>query len=248
MTKFNQISQAISKTLNSSPQLYRVERATWLPEVLESYILSEDSDALLHRRPEEFVSPQILDSIAEDLIKRHKWSSVFLSGGSSLLGKASLLLSAAGDLTLFVRELSLLTQKLAYLYGWNDFFPHGHPTRETVARLSVIIAYGLGVYDCKDVLLSVAHESNPLISKKLDSLGFSLSTPGKNTLVARGTVYVAKSLLAGAVASRSVFWGMIINGGYNCFAFERIARRMQQILLEMMSRRLENEQVLAPEE
>lgn len=131
----------------------RINRIEWLTDVLYPFLPIEELEQLSHRAPHEFLSPKILDHIANLEIRRHTQLIAAGSAGSALVGGGlTSTLGISADLVQYSLNLLGLVQKLAYLYGWDDFLYRGHVTEETRARITFLLGSLLGVLESDEVL------------------------------------------------------------------------------------------------
>ena len=100
----------------------KVDRRTFLRKELKGYCNEQELDMLEHVRPYSIVSDKTIDAVASSTINFH---TVMATTGSTIAGLPGGLALAAtipGDITQFYFHVVVLSQKLAYLYGFPDFF------------------------------------------------------------------------------------------------------------------------------
>lgn len=243
MKRINLLSDTIARIILTNG-LCRVDRTEWLSEVLSPFMHEENLEELATMRPEDFLTPSQIDRIACEEFEDHIKHSSILSSGFSLLGRSSIALSTLGDTIAFWTDLIVLTQKLAYLYGWDDFYEDGRATRETLSRLMIMLGYGLKVEDCKTVLIGTSTDCSPNLTDELKHIGLSVSKADRIAVASQELACLVKSLLSGTVAKRAPLWGVLIGGAINYFSYKRIALRTKQILREVMYLRLEREALM----
>lgn len=241
MSKLESISDAVARILFKN-RACRINRTEWLSKTLTPYLLPEDVQNIEYLRPEEMVSQEVINLVANQVIEEHARCSSLISGGLALVGRSALALSTPTDLTQYWVELSLVAQKLAYLYGWDDFFFNESATEETLARLTLIIGYGLGIYSCQDPLIASAHDTLPRVSDLYTIKELSTNRNDNLKLISQALAQLAKPIFAGLVAKRTPIWGVALAGATNYFNFKHVAKRMQIVLEEVMFTRLEEEE------
>ena len=238
MIKLNALNDTMARVLFSN-QLARVDRNEWLYKTLAPFVSQEELTRINHLRPEDLISPEIIDKLASEVVNQHTTQSSFLSAGFTVLGRNALCLATSCDVINFWVHQIRLVQKLAYLYGWDNFYTDGTATQETLARLTAMIGYGMEVYGMKKVLLSATHDLSPLVSDKLNlKMHFTSKNEGMK-LVAQHLSIGGKTLFATLVARRSSLVGAVLAGTINLLIYKRIARRIKEILQEAMYTRLE---------
>lgn len=217
----------------------RVNREAWLIETLTPFCSPEKLEHIAFARPEQIVSSTILDKLAKDVVAQHALKASLLSSGTSLLGRASIWLSAPTDVTIYFGNLLAMTQKLAFLYGWDDFFVNGKTTEETYARIMLILGYAFGAVECKEALLETACDALPSVSSEMKGFCITWSNPVvKKAVLAKGLEF-SKALLAGALVKRSPLMGCVVAGCWSYYSFKHYAERIRMILCEVMYTRLE---------
>ena len=99
----------------------RVDRVDFLSNELRSYCNQQKIDLLPNVRPYAIVSEKVIDKLAASCINRH---TALATAGSTIAGLPGGLVMAAtipSDITQYFFHVVVLSQKLAYLYGFPDF-------------------------------------------------------------------------------------------------------------------------------
>lgn len=234
------LNDKVAKILFSN-KLCRVDRKEWLREVLAPFVSGEDLERIDHLRPEDLVAPEVLDKLANEEVTNASCKSTLFASATTLLGRYSLLGANLVDVTSFWIHEVRLAQKLAYLYGWDDFYFNGRATQETLSRTVAILGYGLEIHSMKGVLLSTAYDMIPAVGEKLQSGDCTPSQQECMKLTAQQLAVAAKSLFSSLVGRQSTLGGILLAGATNLFVYKRMARRMQEILQEVMYTRLDEE-------
>ena len=136
----------------------RVNRVEWLTDVLYPFLSITELEQLATEPPHRFLSVKVLNHIANQEISRHTELLAMGSAGSSLSGCVATWVGIPTELAQYSVNLVLLIQKLAYLYGWDDFYSYGAVTTEAKARITFMMGSMLGIREA-DALLRNACRS-----------------------------------------------------------------------------------------
>lgn len=132
----------------------RVNRVEWLTDVLYPFLSITELEQLATEPPHRFLSVKVLNHIANQEIRRHTELLAIGSAGSSLTGCVGTWVGIPTELAQYSVNILLLIQKLAYLYGWDDFFTYGSVTTETRARFTFLMGSMLGIREADELLRS----------------------------------------------------------------------------------------------
>ena len=132
----------------------RVNRVEWLTDVLYPFLSITELEQLATEPPHRFLSVKVLNHIANQEIRRHTELLAIGSAGSSLTGCVGTWVGIPTELAQYSVNILLLIQKLAYLYGWDDFFTYGAVTTETRARFTFLMGSMLGIREADELLRS----------------------------------------------------------------------------------------------
>lgn len=136
----------------------QINRVEWLTDALYPFLSITELEQLATEPPHSFLSVKELNHIANQEIRRHTELLAMGSAGSSLTGCIATWVGIPTELAQYSVNLVLLIQKLAYLYGWDDFYSYGAVTAETKARITFMMGSMLGIREA-DALLRNACRS-----------------------------------------------------------------------------------------
>lgn len=211
----------------------KVDRVTFLRKALKDYCNEQRLDMLANVRPYTITSDKVIDQVATQCINRH---TALATTGSTLAGLPGGLAMAAtlpGDLTQYYYHVVVLSQKLAYLYGFPDFCDEKGELGENASELlTIFLGSMMGV--------KVADQGINELAK-----GLATSAVGRlpRIVLTKAAVYpivlqVAK--LVGAKLTREGLTktvgrfipiaGGIFSGTVTLFTFKPGARRLQKRL------------------
>ncbi len=100
----------------------KIERVAFLRKALKGYCNDQKLEMIESVRPYSLISEKEIDQIANATINAH---TAMATAGSTIAGLPGGLAMAAtipGDITQYYFHVIVLVQKLAYLYGFPDFF------------------------------------------------------------------------------------------------------------------------------
>ena len=149
-----QFLRAWDSTLASALKLplNRVSRYDFLAKSLNPFLSFDGLERLHTQAPQTLVSMRVIDRLASDVIEYHTKAAAGLAVGTGLLGGINVLLGASVDTLQYFGNLLQMTQKLAYLYGWEDFRSGSLQEEEVRARLTFLLGSALGVQEA-DLML-----------------------------------------------------------------------------------------------
>lgn len=124
----------------------RVDRIAFLRDELKGHCNQQKLDMLPNVRPYALVTDEVINSIADSSINRH---TALATTGSTIAGLPGGLAMAAtipGDITQYFFHVVVLSQKLAYLYGFPDLCnEEGELGEEATDLLTIFMGSMMGV-------------------------------------------------------------------------------------------------------
>jgi len=100
----------------------RVDRVAFLRKELRPYCNQSRLQMLGSVRPYTVVSEQVIDKLAKQCIRSHTALATATSAVVGLPGGLAMAATMPADLVQYFYHVFVLSQKLAYLYGYPDFF------------------------------------------------------------------------------------------------------------------------------
>ena len=122
----------------------KVDRQDYLVKVLSPYVRDKEQlKKIEYARPWSIVSHEALDKIAKERISFRKKFVSTASFAAGLPGGLGLLGTIPADVLQYNYHLLALSQELAYLYGFPDFYDeNGNATEESIQAL-VVMFFGI---------------------------------------------------------------------------------------------------------
>lgn len=121
MDKENLVWNKILATVLKMPGV-KIDRVAFLRKELRPYCNQSRLQMLGNVRPYTVVSEQVIDKLARQCIRYHTTLATATSTVVGLPGGLAMAATMPADLTQYFYHVFVLSQKLAYLYGYPDFF------------------------------------------------------------------------------------------------------------------------------
>jgi len=121
MDKENLVWNKILATVLKMPSV-KVDRIAFLRKELRPYCNQSRLQMIGSVRPYTVVSEQVIDRLARQCIRYHTALATTASTVVGLPGGLAMAATMPADLTQYFYHVFVLSQKLAYLYGYPDFF------------------------------------------------------------------------------------------------------------------------------
>lgn len=116
----------------------KVDRTAFLRKALSDYCNDSKLDLLSNVRPYAIVPDKVIDRIAKTVINRHTALATTASTVAGLPGGLAMAATIPGDITQYYYHVVVLSQKLAYLYGFPDFCDEDGELNEMASDLLTI--------------------------------------------------------------------------------------------------------------
>ena len=211
----------------------RVDRVAFLRKSLKDYAGEQKLDMLVNVRPYTIVSDKVVDQVATACINRHTALATTTSTLAGLPGGLAMAATLPGDLTQYFYHVVVLSQKLAYLYGFPDFTDeNGELGENATDLLTIFIGAMMGV--------RVAEQG---ISQLARGVATSAVSRLPRVALTRAAIYpiaVQVARLVGARLTREGFTktvgrlipiaGGVFSGTLTLLTFRPGARRLQKRL------------------
>ena len=124
----------------------KVNRVAFLRKSLKGYCNEQKLDLLENVRPYTITTDRVIDEVALHCINMHTAMATTGSTIAGLPGGLALAATIPGDLTQYYYHVVVLSQKLAYLYGFPDFCNEdGELSEESVELLTIFMGSMMGV-------------------------------------------------------------------------------------------------------
>lgn len=217
----------------------RIERADYLRQELRKLGLSDlQIDRAVSTTPiQAGVLLEQLDELAQKTIAFESRKSAAMSFAAGLPGGFALFASIPGDLVQYYAHAFRVMQKLAYLYGWQEFLSDiDDVDDETLGLLTAFLGVMMGVGGASNSVVAFAQRvAQPAVERQIVKQALTKTwwyLPLKGTLKRVG-VSITKQSLGKAVSKVVPVAGGAISGGMTLVSLGREAKRLQKHLREL---------------
>lgn len=217
----------------------RIERSSFLPQELRKLGLDQEViDRALATTPVQAgISLAQLDQLASASISFETSKAAALSFSAGLPGGFAMFATVPADITQYYVHAFRVMQKLAYLYGWQNFIADlDDVDDETLGKLAVFLGVMMGVGGASASLTSfAAHVARPAIQKQITQKALTKTVwygPVKSTLKLIG-IKVTKDSFAKTVTKAVPVAGGVISGGMTLISLRTQSGRLKQHLREL---------------
>ncbi len=240
MEKETMVWNKILSTVLKMPGV-KVHRVDFLRSALKGYCVEQKLEMINSMRPYSLVADDEIDEAASAVINTH---TMLATAGSTLAGLPGGLAMAAtipGDVTQYYFHVIVLAQKLAYLYGFPDFFAKSEGNDdESDAELSEVASDLLTIFVGSMMGVKVADQGIQEMSKGMAktvvarlprvALTKAIVCPIALQVAKMVGLKLSKEGLAKTLGKLLPIAGGIFSGTLTLFSFKPGARRLQKRL------------------
>ena len=180
------------------------------------------------------VNKKDIDKIAKSVIKNHTIIVTGISFATGLPGGWWMAGTIPADLAQFYYNVIVVTQKLAFLYGWPSFDDE-QPSDEFVARLNTFIGVMCGVESAINVISKVANNLALQVSKRLPQIAltkYGFYTVSKQVAKWLG-ISLTKQTFAKSISKFIPILGGILSGAITIATFRPMAKNLKKYLADL---------------
>lgn len=175
------------------------------------------------------IDPEIVDSIARDVINFETKKSTALSFSAGLPGGLAMLGTIPADVTQYYVHAFRIMQKLAYLYGWQSFIDDcDEMDDETLAVFALLLAVMVGVSGANSALKAFAKTVQANVAKKIANKALMKTSyyPIIKKVLAGIGVKITKSSFGDAVSKVVPVVGGVVSGGLTFVSLKSGSKRL----------------------
>lgn len=218
----------------------KINRAKFLKKELMKYYAENTVEEAIRRNPAKAgVSKEIVNKISVQVINYETTKVTALSAAASLPGGVYAVGAAAADITSYFVFILRAVQKLAYLYGFEEFDldVSGADSEimdsETMNYLLVFMGVMFKVQGAETALRKFADTLTKHVTKKLAQKALTKGTiyPMVKKVAAAVGVRMTKQIFADGVASAIPLLGSLASGGLTYAAFRPGCMRLRESLM-----------------
>lgn len=231
--------QLWNKTLSTVLDMpgVKVDRASFIRKALKSYCNETDINKAINARPSEVLSKDKINHIAKQYINSHLTKVTVISAGTGIPGGYALIPTAIGDIVQYYYHVFVLSQKLAYLYGFPDLCDEDGNVSENMVQVMTLFAGVMsGVAVANKGLRFVAQQLSKQAAKKLPQQALTKGTiyPIIKQVSKILGIQMNKNIFGKGVSKVIPFIGAIISGSLTYATFKPNAIRLQKFLFQEM--------------
>ena len=211
----------------------KVDRASYLASQLSSHCdYQQVAQAILRRPASAGISPDLIDKLADDCIRRHVLLASGTSFAAGLPGGLAMAGTIPADMVQFYWHALVMAQKLAYLYGWPDLLEKGEVDDQTEIYLTLLVGAMLGAALARETLAEVAKRFAEQTVRRLprQALTKTWYYPIVKQVAKWIGVSVTKRGFAGGVAKVVPVIGGVFSAGVTAAAMRPMSKRLKNHL------------------
>ena len=213
-----------------------VDREAFLRRQLASYCPERTVDeAIATSPPLAGIHIKRIDSIADSVIKSHLVKAGAASFTAGLPGGLFLLATVPADTVQFMRHAVILSQKLAYLYGWPNLVPEAGFDDETEIRIAMLLGTMLGMGQANVLLKGVSRGLAQQIGIRVprQALTKTFYYPALKKALRWIGIRLTKQSFAKGISKAVPVIGGVASAGMTTVSLRRMARSLKDHLREL---------------
>lgn len=219
----------------ASLPIVKINRDEFLKKELSRYFEREVVEiAISNSVKEANISLKILDQIADGCIAWEVTETTLVSVGAGIPGGFALLGTIPADTVQFYAHIMRIGQKLAYIYGWDDFFD-GEADDSTKAMFMVLLGLAFGVNGASSILSSIAKGSLNQLQKSILKHAVTKTTwyPLLKKLAKSIGCNLTKKSLAQTISKAIPVVGGLTSGALTLITFPPMAKKIKNHLRKL---------------
>lgn len=214
----------------------KVNRSNFLSKELKNYCDDEKLKLAIDSMPLDVVSMDIIDKIAAACIWHHTFSATIASAATGIPGGLGALLGLVPtDMAQYYYHTFVLSQKLAYLYGYPELYDEeGNITEESQNALTLFIGEMMGVNVAKEGIIELSKAISAQVVKRLPRVALTKGTiyPLVKQVTKMIGIKLSKKIFANTLGKTIPIIGAIIAGGLTWATFMKAAKRLRNTFRE----------------
>ena len=146
----------------------KVDRREFLYAQLRSYCDERKVCSAIEDRPANAgIAPDVIDKLADACIKSHVIKAAGIAFATGLPGGWFMAATIPADVAQFYWHAIVLSQKLAYLYGWPDILEEGEVDEETELKITLLIGAMMGAGEAGKAIASMSKAFAKAVAHRL---------------------------------------------------------------------------------
>ena len=211
----------------------KVDRVAFLRKELKAYCSASKLDMLESVRPYTIVSDRVIDTLAKKVINRHTTLATTASTIAGLPGGLAMAATIPGDITQYYYHVVVLSQKLAYLYGFPDFCDEeGELSDMSSDLLTIFMGSMMGVKVADQGISELAKGMAKQAVGRLPRVAITKTAvyPIATSIARVAGMKLTKEGFAKGVGKFIPIAGGLFSGSLTLFTFKPGAKRLQKRL------------------
>ena len=209
----------------------KVDRERFLKTQLQSHCSGATVSKAIEDGPARAgVSDELIDQLANACINSHAAKACAISFATGLPGGWAMLGTVPADITQFFWHIIVLSQKLAYLYGWSDLLDDaGDMDEETGQKITFFVGAMMGCQLAVDAISEVAKRVASQAARRIPRVAltkFGFYKMAKQVAKWLG-VSLTKQTFAKSVAKVVPILGGLLSGGITLVMIKTMAGRLK---------------------
>lgn len=230
----SQVAENLVYSLAKLP-IVKIQRENFLKTELSKYYNEDVVNKAISLSVKEAEIPlDILDRIADNCIRYETNEATLISVAAGMPGGLAMIGTIPADAMQFYAHVLRLSQKLAYIYGWDDFFAD-EIDDGTKSLLMIMLGISLGVDGSAPALAAVAKGAANQLVKKINQTALTKTTwyPLLKQIAKSVGIKVTKSSLSKTLSKIIPVLGGLTSGGLTRITFKPMGVRLKKHLREL---------------
>lgn len=211
----------------------KVDREAFLRKELKPYCSLSKLDMLESVRPYTIVNDRVIDHVAQTCIRRHTTLATTASTIAGLPGGLAMAATIPGDIVQYYYHVVVLSQKLAYLYGFPDFCDENDELSDTASDLlTIFMGSMMGVKVADQGISEIAKGLAQQAVGRLPRIAITRAVvyPIASRIARIAGMKLTKEGFAKGMGKFIPIAGGLFSGSMTFFTFRPGARRLQKRL------------------
>lgn len=212
----------------------KVNRAEYLTSTLMSYCDVEQLKKIKEgKRPVDFLSMDQLDKLANGCISNHTTKVTAVSAATGLPGGWTIAATIPADMAQYYYHVFVLSQKLAYIYGFPDLVDeNGNLSEDAQNTLTLFVGSMMGVALANEGIQKLAERFAGQVIKRLPKYALTKTViyPIVKKIAKWLGIKLTKESFAKGLGKAIPIVGAAISGGLTYATFKPGAKRLQKVL------------------
>ncbi len=215
----------------------KIDREKYLSGALNKHFSPEIIELAIQTSPAAAgITPDKLDSIADASIRYESLKVTALSTAAGIPGGLAMAGTIPADLAQYFAHVLRITQKLVYLYGWDDIFSDKDMIDdETRSLLILFVGVMFGAQGAIDAVAAISAKVAEAVAKRVPQK--ALMKGAIYPIVKKVAIYLGiqmnKEIFGKAVAKIVPVIGGVISGGITLGTYAPMCLKLKDYLAEL---------------